>query len=249
MFNDKIYINKDTISFYASTNEKYLEGEVKGVIIELPGLGGSSCLGGLIDFADYEREHAVEYAKKGIVLAYMYPGPWSWGNKGAIRMTDAVIDAIAEKYSLEENFPLVISGGSMGGLGSLMYAIEGKHKISAVAAACPVVDALYSMKVHPEFPRALISAVASYDMPFEEALKSVSPSYRVKELPLLKYYICSDGEDEVIPVEQIESMVSNMKSLGLDVTYRPQPGLGHGGFTGEVWNELHKFMEDCILTC
>ena len=247
MFNDKTYINKETINSFASTNEKYLKGEVKGVIIEFPGLGGSSCLGGLIDLGDYERDHAVCYGSKGIVLAYMYPGPWSWGNKGAVRMTDAVIDAIADKYNLPENFPLIISGGSMGGLASLMYAIEGKHKIKAVAAACPVVDAIYSMTVHPEFPRTLISAVASYDMPFEESLKSISPYYRVKEMPSLKYYICSDGEDELIPVEQIEKMISNMRDCGLDVIYRPQPGLGHGGFTSEVWDELHKFMEECIV--
>ena len=247
MFNDKVYINKETLNFYASTNEKYLKGKVKGVIIELPGLGGGSCLGGLMDMSDYEKDHAVAYAEKGIVLAYMFPGPWSWGNKGAIRMTDAVIDAIIDKYNLCENFPLVISGGSMGGLGSLMYAIEGKHKIKAVVSACPVVDAVYSMTVHPEFPRTLISAVASYDMPFEEALKSVSPFYRVREMPDVKYYITSDGGDEIIPVEQIDKMVSEMKNLGMDVTYRPQPGLGHGGFTSKVWNELQEFMEECIL--
>ena len=248
MYNDKIYINKDTVSLYANTNENIIKLPIKGIIIELPGLGGSSCLGGTMDMKPYDAAHITNYAEKGILVAYMFPGPWSWGNKGAVRMTDALIDALIEKYRLDKDIPIVISGGSMGGLGSLNFASNTRHKLVGCAAACPVVDTVFSMEVHQHFPRSLICAVASLDMPFEDALKTISPMENVEKLPLIKYYICSDGADELIPEEQIEAYINKMGDRGLDVIYKAQPGLVHGGFTGEVWNELHKFMEDCILT-
>ena len=247
MFNDNIYINKDAVNLYANTNEEFIKFPIKGIIVELPGLGGGSCLGGTMDMRPYDAGHIKYYAEKGILVAYMFPGPWSWGNKGAVRMTDALIDALIDKYDLSEDIPLVISGGSMGGLGSLNFASGTRHKLSGCAAACPVVDTVFSMDVHPEFPRTLISAVASLNLPFEDALKEISPMENTDKLPFIKYYICSDGGDELIPEAQIESYIEKMKERNLDVTYRAQPGLVHGGFTSEVWDELHKFMEDCIL--
>lgn len=246
-YNDKKYINKNTIQYYAKTNEAFLKGEVKGVIIELPGLDGGSCLGGNLNLGDYDTDHAVDFAKKGILLAYIFPGPWSWGNKSAIRMTNAVIDAIADKYSLKEGFPLVVSGGSMGGLGTLNFIAGTTHKVTAAVAACPVMDTLYSMGCHPEFPRTLLSAVGSYDMDYEDALKTISPVRKIGEMPFIKYFISSDGDDELIPEEQIENYAKALKNKGHDIIYRPQPGLKHGQFTKEVWDEQHKFMVKAIL--
>ncbi|MBP3323218.1 MAG: prolyl oligopeptidase family serine peptidase [Clostridia bacterium] len=247
IYNDKKYINKNTILSYAKTNETFLKGEVKGVIIELPGLDGCSCLGGNLNLGDYDTEHAKDFAEYGIILAYMFPGPWSWGNKSAIRMTNAVVDAIADKYNLKEGFPLVVSGGSMGGLGTLNFIAGTTRKVTAAAVACPVMDALYSMGCHPEFPRTLLSAVGSYDMDYEDALETISPVHKIGEMPSIKYYISSDGDDELIPEVQIENYAKALKDKGCDVIYRPQPGLKHGQFTKEVWNEQHEFMIRAIL--
>lgn len=243
---DKQFINKDTISLYANTNEAFIEGEVRGIVIELPGLGGGSCLGGNMDRADYSSERAKDFAKNGIVIAYMFPGPWSWGNSSAVRMSDAVIDAIIDKYSLK-NPPIAICGGSMGGVGSLMVSANTRHALSCVAVACPCVDILACFDCHPDFPRTLISAIASYDTTLEDGLKAISPIENIDKLKKVPYFICSDGADEIFPESQCNNFVDRMQSKGFDVIYRKQPNLKHGGFFPEVRNELHDFILKSLL--
>ncbi len=241
-YDDSKYINEETIKLYANTNEEYLVGPVKGIVVEFPGLGGGSCLGGTMDRMTYHWYRAQEFAKNGIVLAYLFPGPWSWGNKGAVRMADGVVTAIAKKYNLGEDFPLVACGGSMGGMGCLLYAADSSYKVKAVAAACPGVDTLKAYDVLPDFPRTYFSAAAVYDMEMDEALKMISPVERIKDMPAIPYFICSDGEDECFPEEQINSYVEALQGLGAQVEYIKQPDLKHGDFFPEVRNALHDFI-------
>ena len=43
--NDNKYINKETLPYYANTNEEHLVLPVKGIVLEFPGLGGGSSAG------------------------------------------------------------------------------------------------------------------------------------------------------------------------------------------------------------
>jgi len=247
VYNDSKYINAQTITSYANTNEAFLEGKVCGIVLEFPGLGGGSCFGGSVERGTYDSPETRAFAKNGIVVAYMFPGPWSWGSKAAIRMADAVVDAIIEKYELPADAPVVVSGGSMGGMGSLNCARYSRHNIVAVAAACPCVDVLDRFNCNPDFPRTYISAVAGYDMPLEDALKTISPIEFAADMPHVPYFIASDAEDDLFPEEQCDHYVDVLRGYGYDVTYHRQPGIGHGGFIPEVWREMQKFMTDAIL--
>lgn len=243
------YINKNSITYFCNTNEVYIEdNDVKGIIVELPGLGGSSCLGGSVDmYSDtYGSQFAQSCARKGIVLAYIFPGPWSWGNTAAMRMTDAVIDAIAKKYHLVGDYPVAVMGGSMGGIGALNFASDSVHNIVACAAACPCTDVLAAFKVQKSFPRTFVSAVAGYDMDLEDALKAISPIERLDRMPDIPYYICSDGNDECFPEKEVDVYVEKLKEKVSDVQYFRQPGLSHGGFTEEVKEGLYDFLIDKI---
>ncbi|MBE6930006.1 MAG: hypothetical protein E7463_06980 [Ruminococcaceae bacterium] len=246
-YDDRKLINPETIPLYARTNEAFLEGDVKGIIVELPGLGGSSCLGGLIEMGDYANDHALAFAKKGILLLYIFPGPWSWGNRAAIRITDAVVAAAAEKYHLPDGFPLAVSGGSMGGVGALMYTADTRYPLKACFAACPCVDVPACFNTRSDFPRTYISAVAGYDMELEEALKRISPIHRIDDMPDIFYYISSDGADELFAESLCDRYVDELRMRGHDVMYRRQPGKLHGQFLPEVWQEMHVLMEKCIL--
>ncbi len=90
----------------------------------------------------YNTPFARECAAKGIVLAYTFPGPWSWMNTGAVRMTDLMVDAFMDRYGWqsEDDFSLVAIGGSMGGSGALIYAADSRHTVDACAAHCPCYD-------------------------------------------------------------------------------------------------------------
>lgn len=246
-YNDKKFINRDTYMSFANTNEEHVVLPVKGIILEFPGLGGSSCLGGSIDMKSYSLEHTIDYGQNGIIVAYIFPGPWSWGNRGAIRIADAVVDALMEKYNLKTETPVVVCGGSMGGLGALMYAIHSRYKVKMVAAACPCIDVLDRMCAHPEFPRAYISAVASYDAEFEDSLKEISPIYRIADMPKTKYFICSDAEDEVFPEAQCDFFVEKLMEAGHNVEYYKQPGKRHGEFYPEIRKKLYDSLKKAIL--
>lgn len=245
-YNDKKYINKETIKLYANTNEEHLVMPIKGIVVEFPGLGGGSCLGGLMDMQSYSSEEAIKYAQKGIIIAYLFPGPWSWGNKGAVRMADAVIDAIKDKYALDQ-IPVAVCGGSMGGLGALTFAAGTRHRLCMVAAACPCIDVLDRLDCHESFPRTYISAAACYDMELEDALKSFSPMHCIEDLQNTDYFICSDAEDEIFPESQCDLFVEKLVARNLNVEYHKQPNLTHGYFIPAVRERLHFVIENAIL--
>lgn len=247
IYSDCKFINKNTYLYYANSNEDHLESPPKGIVIEFPGLGGNSCLGGTMERGSYSSEKAIAFGKKGILVLYLFPGPWSWGNKGAIRMADAVVDAIAHKYTLGKDFPLVACGGSMGGLGALMYAAKSRHEISGVSVACPCVDALSTFDSHPDFLRTYISAVAPYDMELEDGLKDISPINFINVMPKGQYFICSDGKDQYFTEEQCDQYVQKLAEAGHKVEYHRQPGLLHGEFYPEILEKLYNSIETAIL--
>lgn len=244
------FITPETVSFYANTNEELLASPPKGIIIEFPGLGGGSCLGGSPDRGAYASWFATHCGELGILLVYLFPGPWSWGNRGAVRMADAVVLALSKKYGsdLDGGFPLAVCGGSMGGLGALNYAADTSLSLRACASACPCVDVIDRFNCHPDFPRTFLSAVASYDQPMGDALRSISPIERIEDMPRIPYFICSDERDSIFPEAQCDSYVSGLRDLGHSVVYHRQPKQLHGHFLPEVLSDLRSFLVDAVLS-
>lgn len=244
---DAKYINKNTVSSYCCTNEALIpDGKtVTGFVLEFPGLDGNSCLGGSMDnMTVYSNAFTKECAEQGIVVAYMFPGPWSWMNKGAVRITDLVVDALADKYGFKDDseFSLVVMGGSMGGQAALIYSMDSRHKIDACVAHCPCYNVVECFSSHEAFPRTFLSAVNAYDMPLEEALLTISPEQRTADLPKIPYLVTADELDEVFPVKGIERFVSGMKDNGYNVTYIRLADQKHGGISQEDRDVMNAFV-------
>ena len=240
-------INSGNIHLFCNTNAALVKGAPKALVLEFPGLGGGSCLGGVTDFCEYDNIYTRRFAEHGILAAYLFSGPWSWGNKAAVRIADAVVIAICEKYDMAD-IPTVVCGGSMGGLGALIYCADGKANVVACAAACPCVDAVGSFYALPEFSRTMLSAVAGYDMPFEQGLESISPLHRLPEMPDIPYRIVCDGDDALFPpckiTEYAQKLQNGIKNK-VDLIYLA--GLGHGGFTDAEREGFHSFIvKNCI---
>lgn len=247
---DAEYINFENLSYYTRNNLKYVEGDIKGIVMEFPGLGGSSCLGGLVGMGEYSSDFAQECGKKGIAVMYMYCGPWSWGNKGVIRMADLVIDALKDHYNLPDDIPVVSTGGSMGGLGALMFTHGSRHNIISCMAACPCYDILGEYKSFDalkEFPRTYLSAIAAYDMPLTEGLKAITPQENIATMPKVPYYVVCNVEDECFDDEGMAVFVQKMKDAGHDVTFKVLPGTTHGTFTDEERVSYRNFIINSII--
>ena len=244
MSSDRSYIRPDNVSLFCNTNIDLLHDTPRGLVLEFPGHGGGSCLGGSMDFGPYHGDYAQKLADDRLLLCYTFPGPWSWMNRGSVRLIDLLVDTLQEIYSLTEDTPLITSGGSMGGLGSLIYTADTRHHVTACVAACPCYDVPGSLFNRESFPRSLLSAVACYDMPFEDALKTISPLHRLSDLRDVPYFITCNGQDQCFPADGMHRFLDAMKQRGLTVTLCDMPDLPHGGFTPEVRNALTQFILD-----
>ena len=244
---DTDYINRDNYRLFCNSNEELLNGAMpKGIVLEFPGLGGGSCLGGK---RDLEKVYTCTWsqfpettAAAGYVHVYMTPGPWSWMNPGAVRETDLVVDAIRAKFKLAEGSPLIATGGSMGGLGALVYTANARHRVTACAAACPCFDAVALYDCKASFARTFISAIAALDLPFEDGLKRISPMHNLQKMPKIPYLIVCDCEDDIFPERGMDDYVARLRAHVGAVEHIKLPGKKHGEFTPEARKRFHDFV-------
>lgn len=244
---DTLYVNKNNITSYCNTNEALLPAgkKVTGIVLEFPGLDGNSCLGGTMNhMTTYNNAFTQECAAKGLVVAYMFPGPWSWMNKGAVRIIDLVVDAFMDKYGFEteEDFTLVVMGGSMGGLGALIYTIDTRHTVDACVSHCPCYNVIECYDANPAFPRTFLAAVNDYDMPLEDALKQISPEHRIADMPDIPYIVTADELDDCFPYKGVQRLADKMSAAGLKVTYMFLEGQQHGGMSAEDRETVNEFI-------
>lgn len=243
---DRDFINPDTIHLYCNTNAHLLTAPPVAFVLEFPGLGGGSCLGGCMDIAPYNGPLSGFLAEHGILQAYVFPGPWSWMNRGAVRMVNALVDAIREKYNLAVETPWTVMGGSMGGTGALIYtASHGNDPArtpTACLAHCPCVDVIDRIYCAPTVPRSFFRAVADYEMPIEEALATLSPLCRLEDMPPIPYHIINDLADELFPSEQMDGYVAKLRGYGHDVSYHCLENCRHGELTGDEWETIRSFL-------
>ena len=169
--------------------------------------------------------------------------------KGSVRVSDLVVDALFKKYGLPSDTPIAVSGGSMGGHGCIMYASKSRYRenICAIAAACPCFDMTDGMFTKDVLPRSYVLGVADQNCSLEEGLKNNSPIYQVDKLHDAPYYIACDGADELFDAGRMEEFAGMLSARGIDVTFRLMEGLTHGAFTPEVRDGMTRFViEKCL---
>ena len=238
-------IHKDSLNYFARTNEMVLTGPVRGVVLEFPGLGGGSCMGGVDAVGPYTDTYGLRCGRENILLAYVFTGPWSWMNDSAVRIADAVTEAIWDRYGLSDQTPLISTGGSMGGTGALLFARYARHTPTACAANGPACDAMDIYKAHPDFARTLLCAVAHYPTGFEQAMASISPLRQLDDMPDIPYYFVHTGMDDIIPRERhSDLMVEGLRKRGRDVTYRVVPDRPHCDLPAADWNDMVRWVID-----
>ena len=243
---DRDFINPETLDLYCNTNAHLLTAPPCAFVLEFPGLGGGSCLGGCMDPAPYDGPLSRVFADNGILQAYVFPGPWSWMNRGAVRMIHALVDALREKYDFTADTPWGVMGGSMGGLGALIYTAshggDPARVPTACLAHCPCVDVPASINCKNTVPRTFFRAVADYEMPIAEALLTLSPMHRLDDMPPIPYHVINDLADELFPFEQMDAYVEKLRGKGHDVTYHRLEGCTHGVLTREEWDFIRDFI-------
>lgn len=236
----KRVITYETLGSFAYSNDKLCRTSIKGIVLDFFGLGSQLMLD--------ENAFGDELAEKGIVLLIPYNNPWAWMNNQAVQYTDELVDIIMEKYSLPADIPIVSSGGSMGGLSSLVYTRYAKRTPVACVSNCPVCDLPYHYTERPDLPRTLYSAFfSSREDSLENAMKLASPLHLVGEMPDIEYYIFHCEEDTAVDIRKhSEPFVTRMQQAH-NVTYHTVPERGHCDLPDETRELYNSYIIHSVL--
>ena len=216
-------MNEAQLGRFAWTNEDFLGGAIRGVILEFPGLGSMGMKGEGPDAQE------LEWGQAGGLTVAAFQDPWGWMNPQTVAFTDEVVDAVFARHALAPETPVIAIGGSMGGYEALVYSLKGRHPVAAVAANCPVCDLPFHYTERPDLPRTLHHAFGSYG-DISEALAAHSPLHQADRLLDVPYLIVHGDEDTAVgKAAHSDKLVEKMRGRGLNVDYREQPGMGHCG--------------------
>lgn len=233
-------IKYETLRSFAYVNDAVCTKPIRGIVLSFFGLGGAS----MYDIDTVEGEF---YGSKGILYVVPYNNPWAWMNPQAVAYTDEILDVLIDHYALDEDIPIVSTGGSMGGQSALVYTAYAKRIPTACVANCPVCDVVFHFTERPDLPRTLYSASFHQCGTLEEALQSISPLHLTDKMPYIKYHIFHCGEDKAVNKEKhSDKFVTEMRKKGHNLTYDVVPNRGHCKLTLAMQRKYAEYIVNCI---
>lgn len=226
-------ITYETLRRFAYSNDALITGPIRGIVVDFFGLGGATM---------YKTDpgDALEYAREGIVYLVPYYNPWSWMNRQAVEFTDELVEVLCRHYGLGEKVKVVSTGGSMGGLGALVYCVYAKITPCACVASCPVCDLVYHFTEREDLPRTLYSAFGSYEGDMTSALKTCSPLHLVDKMPAIPYTIFHCEGDKSVDLEKHSGrFVESMKPTH-EICFVTVPLRGHCDLSAQAKVEYRQ---------
>ena len=218
-------MNETELRQVAWIGDKFVEGDITGVIIVFHGLGGGGLKGG----PGYDEQ---EWAANGGLVVFPYYGPWSWMNRRSRAFVDELISSVYQHFKLGREVPLIITGGSMGGQGALIYTRYSPHRIAACFANYPACDLEYHFTERPDVPPTMRYAFREQAADFNAALAEHSPLRQAAAMPDIPYLVIQGDKDLMVNKQRhSDPFVAEMRRLGRKVQYLEVPGMGHGGDT------------------
>ena len=215
-------MNENIIKECAWVGNDFVVGKIKGVVLSFHGLGGG-IKGG-------PNTEELEWGRNGGLVVYPYYGPWAWMNRQARTMIDELVDAVYAAHKLPERTPLICTGGSMGGQGSLLYTRYARRKVSACLANCPVCDLKFHFHERPDLPPTMRHAFLGYSESLPRLLAEHSPLTQVNAMPDIPYRIIHGDQDKAVAKSRhSDKLVPAMRKHGLKVEYIEVAGMGHCG--------------------
>ncbi len=214
-------ITYENLRKFTYSNDKITASPIKGIIVAFHALGGCN-----MTYEDGRWDKV--YAEMGLIRISPYTEPWCWMNKQAVDYTDEILDVLFKHYNLDENTPILVDGGSMGGLCALTYMCYAKRTPVACIANCPVCDLPYHYTERDDLPRTLYNAFWNYDGNLNDALKTASPIHLADKMPDSEYYLFhTSGDRSVNKQKHSDVFVQKMKDLGRNITYFEIEGRSH----------------------
>lgn len=232
-------INPANLDYFAYVSMDVCRTPVRGVVISFPGLNG-------VDTFPDGTDEARYFGEKHILFIYPFSNPWAWMNHQTREFADALVETVYEKYQLGD-IPLVSAGGSMGGLGAIVYMAYAKKVPVACVANCPVCDLLDLYYSHPNLPSSIYSAFYYEEGSLQDAMKSSSPLHLVGKLPHVPYAVYHCGDDQAVDIERNSAaFVAAMEKEGYDILFVRDEGRPHCDLSPEVLQAYNDSIEAAV---
>ena len=233
------YINSENLSDYAFVNEDTLVYPLRGICV---------CFHGYTDATMYHTSTALARAlgERGIAWVFPYYSVWAWMSNNSQEFNEQVIDAVYERLGADESVPLIVSGGSMGGLTAFNYLMYGKRKAVGCALNCPVTDINRIFSDLPDFRRAILSAHIEKDEPLDEVMKRYSPVCFAQSLPRIPYFLVFGESDVYFLNTQMPAIVEKLREYEVDYSLLTVPEMQHCDIDGHP--EAHTAYQNFIIS-
>lgn len=216
-------MNEEELRQVAWIGDQFVRGDITGIVVTFHGLG----FGGLKGGPGYEEQ---EWADSGALVVFPYYGPWSWMNRSARAFVDRLVASLYHHFKLKSDIPLIIAGGSMGGLSALIYTRYSPHRIAACLAMYPVCDLEYHFTERPDLPATIRFAFRDYPGDFSQALVENSPLKQAANMPDIPYRLIHGDKDQAVnKAKHSDRFVAEMRKHNKQVDYLEVPGMTHGG--------------------
>ncbi len=214
------HITKDNLFDFAFLNEDTLKPPLKGICV---------CFHGYTDDTRFEKssEQARILGENGIAWVFPYYSVWGWMSENSQIFNEQVLDAVYDRLGADEDIPLIISGGSMGGLTALNYLVRGKRRATACALNCPVTDINIIYDCNVGARRAILSAHIEKDCPIDVIMRNFSPVNFADKLPHIPYFLIFGEKDTHFVDYQMPPMEEKLKQYGHNYTLTVHPKMEH----------------------
>lgn len=214
------HINKDNLADFAFLNEDTLTLPLRGICVSFHGFTDATMF-------EKSSDQARILGESGIAWVFPYYSVWGWMSENSQEFNKQVIDAVYDKLQASDDIPLIISGGSMGGLTALNYLVRGKRRACACALNCPVTDMseFYNSSIGSR--RAILSAHIEKDCPLDIIMRNFSPINFADKLPRIPYFLIFGERDTHFIDYQLPPFEEKLKEYGHDYILTVHPEMEH----------------------
>ncbi|MBO5649238.1 MAG: hypothetical protein J6S76_04935 [Clostridia bacterium] len=233
------YITAENLTEYAFLNEDTLVLPLRGICVDFHGYTDTTTF-------DKSPDTARELGEAGIAWVFPYYSPWAWMSASSREYNEQVLDAVYERLHADESIPLLVSGGSMGGMTALNYLIYGKRKAVACALNCPVTDVCRIFEDAPYMRRSILSAHILEEDALSAVLSRYSPVEFCDRLPHIPYFIVFGECDTYFMQTQMPPLEEKLKEHHIAHTLLIQPQMGHCNI--EQFPDAQRAYNDFIIS-
>jgi len=230
-----------TIRNFAYINDAIVTKPIRGIVLNFFGLNNR-------DMFDDETAEGEYFGERGILYVHPYNNPWNWMNRQAIAYTDEILDVLIDALKLDEQIPIVSTGGSMGGLSALVFTYYAKRTPVACVTNCPVCDMPFHLTERPDLPRTLYSAFWHEEGDIAQVLEAYSPLHLAPQMPDIPYHIFHCTADKSVNIDKhSRRFVDAMHENGRDVTFIAVPDRAHCKLPYAVKKQYKEIAASAIL--